>query len=386
MNSALPHAETRLRNLEAVVRAEKEGRGKFDALPLRVTLELTADCNLHCPHCEFTPPRALARKRKLEPELELSVADLELFARQVFPHIQVLIPSVVGEPMMYSHWSRFIALLQEYGVFAELFTNGTYLDEDRLEEMRPALYRINVSMDGASKKTFNKLRAPADFEDVVRRLTILRDWRRRLSPAERPQVWIMSVFMLQWIEELSDMVRLAAELEIDGVCGAHLIAFDKSWERWQPSVAPERSDRCLREAASVARDLGISLSLPRLFSGENLSVYLPSKLPAVPKVEVPPAPQDGRRYYCWYLWREAFIALNGDVSACCGQRRPIVGNLRQDFDLQRLFSSPLMVRMREGTLDGQLHPACAACPQLAMWGGVPYEDASFRSASGLPAG
>ena len=34
--------------------------------------------------------------------------------------------------------------------------------------------------------------------------------------------------------------------------------------------------------------------------------------------------------------------------------------------------------MRKGTITAALHPACAKCPQLAMFGDVSYEPASFR--------
>lgn len=370
-------------NRSAVVAAESGGLGHIDGLPLRLTMELSVDCNLRCPHCEFTPPRVLAHQMKVKPAMELGLIDLENVAEQIFPHIQVVVPSVVGEPMMFSEWERFLQLCEQYGVYADVCTNGTYLDRPTLERMGPVLTRLNVSMDGASPATFNKLRAPADFDEVVGRLEVLRDWRRGLTPEERPEVWVMSVLMLQWIDELPDMVRLLAELEIDGLGCGHLIALNKHWEASRPSQDPARSDKALREAARVARELGVSVSLPALFDGEDVSYTTDPVHPIIPKVDVPARPQDDRPYYCKYMWRELFVALNGDVSSCCGLNRPVIGNLREDFDLKKHFNDEAAVQMREGMMTGALHAACRACPQLAMFGGgTSYAEASFSDSYG----
>jgi MoaA/NifB/PqqE/SkfB family radical SAM enzyme len=239
--------------------------------------------------------------------------------------------------------------------------------------------KLRVSMDGASPKTFNVLRAPSDFDDVVGRLRLVAEWRAGLAPEERPTVLIESTMMSQWIDELPAMVRLAKELRVDGLGVAHVVAYNEHWERSHMRHQPAHNDAMFREAAAEARRLGLNLHLPKLFTtGENLSVQAPPAFPLRAKVEVPEVPVDGRPTFCHYLWREAFISIDGDVAPCCGLGRPVVGNLRKNPDLRAIFQDPVLVGMRAGTLSGELHPACAKCPQLAMFGNVSYADASFR--------
>ena len=45
--------------------------------------------------------------------------------------------------------------------------------------------------------------------------------------------------------------------------------------------------------------------------------------------------------------------------------------------------NPVLGGMREGMVTGQLHPACAKCPQLAMWGELDYESCDFTGSYGV---
>ncbi|MGH7149228.1 MAG: SPASM domain-containing protein [Planctomycetota bacterium] len=240
-----------------------------------------------------------------------------------------------------------------------------------------------VSMDGASPATFDRLRADSTLADVVERLGRVREWRRRQPPERRPGVAIVSVLMRDWIEELPEMVRLARRLEVDSLALSHVIGFNERWRASNLKHDPDLSDRMFLEAARVAAEVGLRVGFPSAFSpavqAEIQALGLdriPPALERVPHVPDIPSPP-GRRTHCKYLWREAFIAINHDVSPCCGQGRPTVGNLDTREDLKAIWNVPIYARFREQMAAGDPHPICRVCPFLAQFGGGEYAAAEF---------
>ncbi|MEM7206090.1 MAG: radical SAM/SPASM domain-containing protein [Planctomycetota bacterium] len=354
--------------------AEIEGRPTFNAYPLKLHLDLTADCNLECPSCPFTPPRAWARKNDPTRILHVGLDTLTQFASEVFPHIHAVCPTIAGEPMMYPFWPEFVELCREYGVCIETYTNGTYLDEASLAPLAGVLNELIVSMDGASPETFDVLRKPAKLHDVVARLHLVREWRASLTEAIRPTVLINSTLSLPWVHELPAMVRLAADCGVDALVVGHVQSLNEYWRRQRPGLEPERTDAALVAAAAEARRLGIGLEAPRLFgSDENVSHHVQRQ---GRMVRYPPRPTE-HKYHCHYPWRELFVSLDGTVAPCCGIGRPNLGNLHTDGDLRTLFHHPELARIRSGLVSGDLHSACGSCQKLAMFGGLQYEQASF---------
>lgn len=364
-------------NHDTVIAAEAAGAPTYGSYPLRLTLEITADCNLYCPGCEFTPPRAWAKKNDPGRILHVGIEDLRRFAAAVFPHIMEVVPTATGEPLMYPHWDEFLELCRQYGVALELITNASYFDETTLPPLEGVLSHMIVSMDGASRETFNVLRKPSDLDDIVGRLHKVREWRAGLSEETRPSVAIHSVLSLVWVDELPAMVRLAKDCGVDALSIGHIISFNDYWKKQHPQMDPVRTDRALRAAREEAERIGITVRLPRLFEGgEDVSFAAPPAFPLKPRIQSAPAPAD-RKYWCKYLWRELFIALDGTVAPCCGPGRPDVDNVNRNPDLQAMFDHPILADMRKGMVSGDLHAACAKCPQLSMFGALDYAASDF---------
>jgi MoaA/NifB/PqqE/SkfB family radical SAM enzyme len=139
------------------------------AAPLYVAWQITNECNLACLHCieESGPGKAFAD---------------ELDAGQVFAIIDQLMDSDVpymsfsgGEPMLHPQFFAMVERVCERGAQLKIETNGHYLSPENCARMNElGVKAVQVSLDGASAATFNRMRVRGDFDRTVDGLRNLR--------------------------------------------------------------------------------------------------------------------------------------------------------------------------------------------------------------------
>ncbi len=130
--------------------------------PLYVAWQITNECNLACLHCieESGPGKAF-------PD--------ELTREQVFGVLRQILDQDVpylsfsgGEPMVHPYFFDMVEYVCAEGAQLKIETNGHFLTAEncaRLKELGPKA--VQVSLDGASAETFNRMRIRGDFNRTV---------------------------------------------------------------------------------------------------------------------------------------------------------------------------------------------------------------------------
>jgi MoaA/NifB/PqqE/SkfB family radical SAM enzyme len=154
----------------AAAGAATPGSSEDLAAPLYIAWQITNECNLACLHCieESGPGKAFAD---------------ELDASQVFSVIDQLMDSDVpymsfsgGEPMLHPHFFAMVERVCSRGAELKIETNGHYLSPENCARLRELEVKaVQVSLDGASPATFNRMRVRGDFDRTVEGLRNLRD-------------------------------------------------------------------------------------------------------------------------------------------------------------------------------------------------------------------
>ncbi|MBO0779123.1 MAG: mycofactocin radical SAM maturase [Ktedonobacteraceae bacterium] len=134
--------------------------------PITVTWEITAACNIACIHCLSSSGRR--RPRELSKEQALALVD-EMAEMQVFQ-----IHFGGGEPFMYHAIWDVLKRCSERELVMCISTNGTLITRERARRLRQfAPLYFQVSLDGGTPETNDRIRGAGVFEQALRGLELL---------------------------------------------------------------------------------------------------------------------------------------------------------------------------------------------------------------------
>lgn len=294
--------------------------------PWRITFDTNPDhCNLACIMCEEHSPHSSAqdqRKATGTPRRIMPLEIIEHVVAEAVPHgLREIIPSTMGEPLLYEHFDGILALCHEHGVKLNLTTNGTFPRRGArawAECIVPVTSDVKISWNGATKRTQESIMLGTRWEtmlDNVRTFIRVRDEHAR-SGGNRCRVTFQLTFLEDNVDELARIVRLAIDLGVDRVKGHHLWAHfeeieDKSMRRSASAI--RRWNEAVAAAEAVAQD-------HRLPSGEP--IVLENIFPLDEGAVDDLAP----RGKCPFLGQEAWVNAAGRFDPCCApdaQRRTL---------------------------------------------------------------
>ena len=130
--------------------------------PLFVSWQLTRDCDLTCVHCctDSAPGRALSD--------EMTADQAMAFAADI---VRTDVPYVMlcgGEPLRVRHFTDVAEYLGRAGVMLKIETNGHFLTPENCARLKEyGVKAVQVSLDGASQATFQRMRVRGDFNLCV---------------------------------------------------------------------------------------------------------------------------------------------------------------------------------------------------------------------------
>ena len=127
--------------------------------PVKLQIETTNLCNLRCVHC---------KREKLD-EMNTLTISLDAFKRiisDIKPYYANL--AGFGEPLIDRSIVAKLSLLHQQGTRTSLPTNGTYIRRHKREELAAELPDIlQLSIDGATKESFEAIRKLGDFDSIL---------------------------------------------------------------------------------------------------------------------------------------------------------------------------------------------------------------------------
>lgn len=337
-NGDVPRMEDHVRAIESlyarVLDRRDSARIRADPGPWRITFDTNPDtCNMRCIMCEeHSPHSALqtARRREGRPRRLMPFDLVRRIVTDAAPRgLREIVPSTMGEPLLYEHFGALLDLCAECGVQLNLTTNGTFprLGAKRwAERIVPVASDVKISWNGATKATQEAIMIGSNWEKVlgnVKTFVAVRDAHAG-GGGNRCRVTFQLTYMEANVAELPDIVRLAAELGVDRVKGHHLWAHFEEIEK-QSMRRDRRAIRRWNRAVLAAREAAAERTLP---NGEHVLLDNLFLLDEEATGDLAPGGP------CPFLGREAWVSAEGRFDPCCApdaQRRTLgdFGNLHE---------------------------------------------------------
>ncbi|MBA3985820.1 MAG: glycosyltransferase, partial [Flavobacteriales bacterium] len=284
----------------------------------RVTIDTNPeDCNLKCVMCEEHSPysdfipnlfkETGVKRRRMKFE---TVEDIFLQAEKL--GVKEIIPSTMGEPLLYKEFDKIFALAEQKNIKINLTTNGTFPKktvEEWAKLIVPNTTDVKISWNGATEETAKKVMIGIDFLKSIENVNAFVKYRDEhlAKTGYFCRVTFQLTFMQNNMHELADIVKLAAELGVDRVKGHQLWThFDeiKNLSMKANEVSVKQWNEYVEQAYQAQEKF-------RKSNGEK--VILENIIPLNDN-ETKELPEE---YECPFLTKELWISATGSISPCC---------------------------------------------------------------------
>ncbi len=329
--------------------------------PWRITFDTNPDdCNLHCIMCEefseFSESQANRRAKRLVPR-RMDLAVIKKVVKEASAHgLKEIIPSTMGEPLLYQGFESIISICREFNVKLNLTTNGTFPRKSVIEWanlIAPVASDVKISWNGSTAATSEAIMKGTRFEKVLHNVRVFIKVRDEIASAggNRCRVTFQLTFLETNVDELPDIVKLAAQLGVDRVKGHHLWAHFAEIEDLSMRRNPEAISRWNRAVEEAHRAADVYM-LP---TGKK--VLLENIFPLNPSTD-----EISADAACPFLGEEAWVSAEGRFNPCCAPdnlRRTLgeFGNLTEK-GMMEIWTGPEYRQLRETYLANSLCRKC----------------------------
>jgi pyrroloquinoline quinone biosynthesis protein E len=200
---------------------------------------------------------------------------------------------------------------------------------------------VQISIDGATQKTFEGIRRQSDFERVVDNCRIINAYCKEKN-VRRTKMWV--VVQKGNVHEARELLELAHQIGFEDLVYSVDLNFwgQDSWQQTNTASLAEdsMSPELCEELVARGRELGVRVSYWIIMDKFN------SDTPAG---------------LCPWPFERAFVSSDERVVACCMIANPQVQDLGGAQDFAATWHSNTFEEFRQAHIDGRIPKVCQTC-------------------------
>ncbi len=344
-------------------------------MPTGFQIEPTDACNLQCRHCNRDEYIKIPRTIKFD-DFKKVVDQIELIR---YVNIQGY-----GEPLLNPQLPEMIRYIKSKHphCYAFFYTNGVLFNEEKMKQYIGVLDEMRISIDGATKETFELIRRGAKFDVFLKCVKMVTTLKKKMG-AKKPKIVFRATAMKANFLEMPRLIELAKELGVEEVAITNLGLQEGTTMATEDQLVRNLDKKEVRRVLAILeheRDIKINID-PEIYH----ELHHDKRKPFEQKTNVLAALDGGsvserkdpwykklfkkKGFYCWWPWNSVYLSTDGSVQPCCyywytKETTPFsIGENINKKTLSQIWHSEGYEKLREGLLSGKPLSVCAMCPQ-----------------------
>jgi len=302
--------------------------------PDYIEVEITTCCSFKCKMCEHT-----YWKEKQE---NMSFKDFKHIVDQ-FPRLKWIGLTGIGESYLNPDFHKIMKYVKDKGIFVELFDVFYYLGEEQAKFLiEQGVDKIYISLDAATKETYEKIRVNSNWDKVISNLVRF-DRLKKKYKSYFPELHFHFIVSKDNQHEIEKYLDMIADLGIDvkGVQYTRCLHSYKEIKDMFVEIPNEKKEAVIKK--------GQKLGIPVVWNVDTVGSKRPLKDCSV--------------------WWMPFIFVDGTVIPCCSlneqndrpwQRKTSLGNIFKE-DFRKIWYGKKYKAMLKALKEGKCPPVCKRC-------------------------
>lgn len=150
------------------------GNATIKGMPVSIGVELTNNCNLHCPECSSGSGQMQRGRGYMDFEVYNKVL------KELRPYLYNINLFFQGEPMLHPLFFQFVGNSKNMNTIVS--TNGHYLSDENSEKLvKSGLSKLIISLDGIDQDTYSVYRINGNANTVINGIKSVTDAKTRFN-------------------------------------------------------------------------------------------------------------------------------------------------------------------------------------------------------------
>jgi len=307
----------------------------FIPYPQCIEVETSTACNLKCIMCENTYWK--------EPPKFMTLEQFKYIVDQ-FPKLRWIGLTGIGESFLNPDFLNMLEYVRSKNIWIELYDNFYNIDKetaDRLVDI--VINRFYVSLDGATKETYEKVRVGSNWEKVMENVKY---YIKNMKKTKLDFHYIVSKPNLHELPQYVELVD-GFKKEANGKLDNTEIWFTRVLHGFKEieGIYTEIPDDIIKKTEAKAKELGVKV---------RWGADVPKTLPPVKNC---------------MAWLQPFIFVTGHVVPCCTNNEANMRETQKKFAMGNIFETqfkeiwngPKYKALRRAIRNNRIPVYCTSC-------------------------